>query len=672
MNNEQLKIIGIKVDKDCAPYIRKNLVLGKIYPFYPEGRDMAYPNRLKKIRNDVPENFFNIYGDLPKVSVSALVGCNGSGKSGLLDIALRLINNLSYVLTEQYIKKDQKDKSPQDDKSHQFTFIHGLRASLYYKIGNEEFELSQTGDRSSDLKLISRSTGKGIPINKKWLSQDFFYTVLLNYSIHAFNSLDYKSEWEVRKSDGKSVCWLDNVFHKNDGYTAPLVLNPKRSEGNIDINIENSLANDRLVSLIFTSDGKLNSSYVYINERVSISSIDISLDPESVDKKFENFFQWWGKEKSNYTTEMRDILFKSIHQFWQEKYKFKRRDKEDVAYDTAVKYLVYKTMSVANRYDAFDKAVALDPSNPIGLEYVQEWTHYIQELITEIDSDKSHITQRIRQTLAFLKYRHYSFTGNEEKMSVETFSQIPQKNKIDLNKWRMTDLVPPHCFKTRINVKDKETGDEYTFAQLSSGERQLAYVSATIIYHLRNLNSVPKSNRRVKYQHVNVILDEIELYFHPEYQKDFVNHILCCIGSADIKDIKSVNILMITHSPFILSDIPKSNVLFLKEGRPYYEMQEDTFAANIHSLLRNGFFLEKGTIGSFALKTVNKLFEDLLIGRIDSDTKQRIMLVSEPILRTQLLKLYNEQMPQTVESDIIKELRNRIEVLEQKLKNDTE
>lgn len=43
-------------------------------------------------------------------------------------------------------------------------------------------------------------------------------------------------------------CWIKGVFHKNDGYLAPLVLNPKRTKGNIDINIENHLAKSRLMS----------------------------------------------------------------------------------------------------------------------------------------------------------------------------------------------------------------------------------------------------------------------------------------------------------------------------------------------------------------------------------------------------------------------------------------
>ena len=209
------------------------------------------------------------------------------------------------------------------------------------------------------------------------------------------------------------------------------------------------------------------------------------------------------------------------------------------------------------------------------------------------------------------------------------------------------DLVPPPIFDTKIMVKDNLTNEEFPLAQLSSGERQLAYAVSTIIYHLRNLNSVPLKNswefpKRLKYRYANIILDEIELYFHPGYQRLFVDHLIRCLEKADLKEIMGINIMMVTHSPFILSDIPKSNVLFLKDGRPDFEMQENTFAANIHSMLRNGFFMEDGTMGEFAKNKVNDMFRRLHENNASSYIKEEILLVSEPILRSQLLRMYNE------------------------------
>ena len=172
-----------------------------------------------------------------------------------------------------------------------------------------------------------------------------------------------------------------------------------------------------------------------------------------------------------------------------------------------------------------------------------------------------------------------------------------------------------------------------------------------LIYHLRNIDSVTDSGRL--YTSVNIILEEIELYFHPEYQRKIVKTLIEKLASLTFNHIKKVNITFVTHSPFILSDIPLCNVLFLQEGKPATEkMQENTFGSNIHGLLKNGFFLPSLPIGEFAYDKINELFERLNKYKFDpSDREQKewfyssIMRVGEPYLRGELMKLYNMYYP---------------------------
>jgi hypothetical protein len=103
---------------------------------------------------------------------------------------------------------------------------------------------------------------------------------------------------------------------------------------------------------------------------------------------------------------------------------------------------------------------------------------------------------------------------------------------------------------------------------------------------------------------------------------------------------------MVTHSPFILSDIPKSNVLFLENGKPVDPMQENTFGANIHSLLKNGFFLSGMPMGDFAKQKINALFAKLNDGHFSVEEykamENEILMVGEPYLRGKLLELYGQ------------------------------
>ena len=93
-----------------------------------------------------------------------------------------------------------------------------------------------------------------------------FYSVVCNYSLYAYNPNDYWEEFtnenridKIRpKQDYQKYpylrCWLTGLFHKNDGYQMPLVLNPMRENGNINAPKENRLAKERLLSMLFYKD----------------------------------------------------------------------------------------------------------------------------------------------------------------------------------------------------------------------------------------------------------------------------------------------------------------------------------------------------------------------------------------------------------------------------------
>ena len=67
-----------------------------------------------------------------------------------------------------------------------------------------------------------------------------------------------------------------------------------------------------------------------------------------------------------------------------------------------------------------------------------------------------------------------------------------------------------------------------------------------------------------------------------------------------------------THSPFVLSDFPKGNVLYLKDGRMDDECERrNTFAQNISVLLNQDFFLDN-FIGAFAKEKVNSWIDRVL------------------------------------------------------------
>ena len=315
-------------------------------------------------------------------------------------------------------------------------------------------------------------------------------------------------------------------------------------------------------------------------------------------------------------------------------------------------YIVYKTWSILSTYPQYQKAYKKD-----SIESIRGCGAALEECIEEIKKDgQSHVTRKLRQVKHFMDEEFqdgslYERLGKKEKDTGDLLIGIDELKKHYEGKFLSLDNLPPSIYKWDIlfNRKEDPAHCDIGLDSFSSGEKQKLNLIGAIVYHLQNLAHTASE---VKYNNVNLIMEEIELYYHPEYQKQFFKELLIRIKGAELGNIQNINIFFVTHSPFILSDIPKCNVLFLKDGMPDDELQENTFGANIHSLLKHGFFMPNLPIGEFAYEKINALFKKLNTGDFNNDDEekrkkdlndiyQQILLVGEPFLRNQLLLLYN-------------------------------
>lgn len=570
--SNNFKLIAIRPLTKCNEKYLKTLKEKEYYIL-----DKSYSIEDNKIivdsNNDI--SLFNL--DNIKLNINAIVGKNGTGKSTIVELLFALIHNIS--IQKEILKNDKDDEGSKDIKK-----IENLNVELFfendyiYKIVLENdnfkcFKYKKDNDYKENKKykfdLIEDNIADSFKI------ENLFYTIAVNYSQHSLNSLNI----------GK---WIKNLFHKNDAYQTPIVIEPYRNNGNIDVNKQESLVKQRLLAnlLLQLEDGvSKENNPRQLTEFYEAVKLEVTFNESKFKEKSPEIRAKY-LDKIN---EENKVLFYSIFNvdFNNISHSMKKYLEEYIFIK-----LIKISLTYAHYYKYFKENKKLIKSK-----------EYFERLL----EDDSHITYKLKQAVNFLKYKDLQFE-NMDILNIENYSNNIEKIKQKNNDEVINRYLPPTLFDIDIILDNN-----INFSTLSSGEKQKIYSVNSILYHINNINSVEKTLHN--YKHINIILDEIELYFHPELQRNYLSYLHHTISKSNSNNILGINILFVTHSPFILSDIPNTKILFLDKDikdinyKTISSTKEiKTFGANIHELLINGFFMNN-SIGEFALKEIKKIVE---------------------------------------------------------------
>ena len=166
-------LAALHIDDRCSPNIKK--ILSDEFYFFCD-RCILKENDI--ILNPDYRITNNIYGQ--GINLHAIVGMSGSGKSSLLEIIYRIINNFAC----RYKLWNEKNG---------LYLVDDLFASLFFVINNQLYEIKCEKRNVILLKGKKKIEPKDL-IKENNEIIDMFYSIITNYSMQSLIISDFKDE----------------------------------------------------------------------------------------------------------------------------------------------------------------------------------------------------------------------------------------------------------------------------------------------------------------------------------------------------------------------------------------------------------------------------------------------------------------------------------------------
>lgn len=252
---------------------------------------------------------------------------------------------------------------------------------------------------------------------------------------------------------------------------------------------------------------------------------------------------------------------------------------------------------------------------------------------------------------------HLQFQCNGFKIIIDKNTQIEYCKEL------CADIIDDDKYAMReVNVTLLDGLLSHAIEYLSEGEMSNLVLFLSINKHICEVNKDVNS--------FILLIDEIEENMHPEMCRRLVSDLVKFLKQYEGKTFQ---IIFSSHSPFVVSDLQNSDVICFSrndEGElKAAQLEGLSFGQNIHTILKNGFFLDY-TIGEFARNKI-KYVSDKLDKQIElernlstqeyNDIKGIIDLIGERIVQNILNQKLSLVAPKQLK---IEELKKQLESLE--------
>lgn len=588
---------------------------------------------INKVERKIPKFF---YGENMS-NLNLIIGKNGSRKTTLLNLIGTKIINRRYLFSN-------KDKW--------FIIYHNK---------NEHFIIEgYNWDILSDIKKI------------KGLRDDFWLSV--EYSFENKNLFNIKYIQE----DAADLPSKLMYFYRPTNFSR--INNPFGEEFTLSFKREYLKSRSLLNEYYFLKDDF--PGFDEVHQKIEYS-ITFSLNSK-------RFFENRNKEKLNlYGTNK--LIFED------ELYKILIKDAKTYNYTDREKFVLYflesRIISAWNSKDietvgdgyfnestvlwSGDELVEIDNLNKtLELEAYINVKKYLLKVLNILSSKLVSINLdiEIENNYYFIAYEH--FVEKVEQVELEYFISfnkiifcIDKENIVSNNIIKLLKLLDYYNQVDETQINDLSNLLNIKILKLSDGQANLIKQFSEI---KSGIYGIPEDT---KLENIVVLLDEPELFLHPNWSRKYINQLLKYINSLEI-DCK-FHVIIATHSPFLLSDIPGSSVIKIENNEGQFKIGSSNggYALNYYDLIKDSFFLDS-PIGEFAEEKINKIIKsiDELVLNSEQDTvnslERNIALIGDENIRNQLVKRLDIRLKYKEDNNFeVKKLNSEILKLKKELED---
>ncbi|MDD3598041.1 AAA family ATPase [Sulfuricurvum sp.] len=612
--------------------------------------------------SDIPKDFFG-----KNVDVTAIIGKNGSGKSGLIEsLMLTFFRNIDQSSTLKafciFKENDQYfyQLSPAMVRKEILDFL-GRNKSFF----TGDFDQSDFGLEKYDL------------LNKQ-NTMIFHYNYTIDNFSSQFKNTIRDSEFYGHIFSYETTTSLINVFSQ-----------PDKSKENLNVNSLNRNTQKYMIKAktLFTEEDLQNILIDVFGEGSNANFIPkkfiLKFDFDTYLAKFNNLrvrdslkAYFAGDDFNDLSNLNIDklltlanffFIFRVFESFWGENRQSYIKIKEFIEIlDSIDKHDAYLT----NNKDKVD-ADFIFKQNIFDTEFLESILGGFEQICSNLENIRENLLKDIKTLFPDIYdtawYIDYVLGKGQsiKKLDIDLFLSITP-----INSHIVEELIKNLPSFVEIEFWN-DTG--VNFNDLSYGEK----IFNRLFYNLFFFFDFYRSKG---FSDFKIILDEIEIGLHPDWQKRFV-FMLTKIGQVLVQRYEgtSIHFILASHSSFLLSDLPKQNVIFLDrdvDGKCIVKnsmSNNETFGANIHTLLSHGFFMKDGLMGEFAKEKINKAIRYLNQEQLSEEEieycENIISIIGEPVLKS-TLKTMIDNKKYASESKIDKLKRQQKEIEEAILKEE--